>query len=703
MTVSSAVPLILTIEDDASVRFSISNFLEDYDYKVVQAENGREGLEIIKSQPVNLVLVDLRMPEMDGLEVLAAVHELNENLPVIVISGTGNISDVVEALRLGAWDYLLKPISDMNMLHHAIEKGLERARLIDENKQYQAGLEQQVDEKTRELAALNHRLRDVVESTKSLLGCGELIDSAGKLLEEFSKHMNAVGGSIYQIEPEGLQKVGDLGPNQNYDFIPFPLAENSVFSHTMKTKEPFFVEDISCRSDLKPSGSKSYVNGSCIVFPIKKNNGELRALVALHDKVVPPFTSQDREIGSVLSSYSAEALETADAISALKKSEDYLMQAQKVQAIGTMAGGIAHDFNNILSAIVGYTDLSLYSDECTEKIRHHLELVKKASDRAKDLVGQILAFSRTEVYQEKPIDLAPVIKEALKLLRATIPSSVSMEKDVLVGKGKVIADPTRIHQIIMNLCNNSMQAMENQAGWIRITYDRVPVEEFGELLDKFSGRYCMKLCVTDNGRGMASEVVNKIFDPYFTTKEKGMGTGLGLSVVQSIVRSSGGSIHVDSRPDSGTSFSLYFPCVECEEDTVLEKSIVDVQPGTEHILFVDDELDLVNMTRLILERLGYTVTVMTSSVEAFDALKKDPNRYDLLITDQTMPVLSGTELAKRAITLRPDLPIILYTGYSAAVDESAARRIGIREFMLKPLNITRLSTIVRQVLDQKEM
>lgn len=520
MTVSSAVPLILTIEDDASVRFSISNFLEDYDYKVVQAENGREGLEIIKSQPVNLVLVDLRMPEMDGLEVLAAVHELNENLPVIVISGTGNISDVVEALRLGAWDYLLKPINDMNMLHHAIEKGLERARLIDENKQYQAGLEQQVDEKTRELAALNHRLRDVVESTKSLLGCGELIDSAGKLLEEFSKHMNAVGGSIYQIEPEGLQKVGDLGPNQNYDFIPFPLAENSVFSHTMKTKEPFFVEDISSRADLKPSGSKSYVNGSCIVFPIKKNNGELRALVALHDKVVPPFTSQDREIGSVLSSYSAEALETADAISALKKSEDYLMQAQKVQAIGTMAGGIAHDFNNILSAIVGYTDLSLYSDECTEKIRNHLELVKKASDRAKDLVGQILAFSRTEVYQEKPIDLAPVIKEALKLLRATIPSSVSMEKDVLVGKGKVIADPTRIHQIIMNLCNNSMQAMENQAGWIRITYDRVPVEECREQLDKFSGSYCMKLCVTDNGRGMASEVVNKIFDPYFTTKKR---------------------------------------------------------------------------------------------------------------------------------------------------------------------------------------
>lgn len=160
---------------------------------------------------------------------------------------------------------------------------------------------------------------------------------------------------------------------------------------------------------------------------------------------------------------------------------------------------------------------------------------------------------------------------------------------------------------------------------------------------------------------------------------------------------------MDSRPDSGTSFSLYFPCVEYDEDTVLEKSIVDVQPGTEHILFVDDELDLVNMTRLILERLGYTVTVMTSSVEAFDALKKDPNRYDLLITDQTMPVLSGTELAKRAITLRPDLPIILYTGYSAAVDESAARRIGIREFMLKPLNIPRLSTIVRQVLDQKEM
>lgn len=377
------------------------------------------------------------------------------------------------------------------------------------------------------------------------------------------------------------------------------------------------------------------------------------------------------------------------------------MQAQKIQAIGTMAGGIAHDFNNILSAIVGYTDLSLYSGECSEKIRNNLEMVKKASDRAKDLVSQILTFSRTESYQEKPIDLAPVIKEALKLLRSTIPSSVSMEKDVLVGRGKVLADPTRIHQIILNLCNNSMQAMENESGWIRITYDRVPLEECRALLENYSGGACMRLCVTDNGHGMSADVVRQVFDPYFTTKEKGMGTGLGLPVVQSIVRASGGTIHVDSRPDAGTSFSIYFPCVECEEEIVLQSSVAEVQPGIEHLLFVDDERDLVNMTRLMLERLGYTVTVMTSSVAAFDALEREPGRYDLLITDQTMPVLSGTELAKRAMMLRSDLPIILYTGYSAAVDEAEARKIGIREFMLKPLNINRLSTIVRQVLDQK--
>ncbi len=703
MSVSPAVPVILTIEDEASVRFSISNFLEDYDYKVLEAENGKDGLDIIRCQPVDLVLVDLRMPEMDGLEVLSAVREINENLPVIVISGTGNISDVVEAMRLGAWDYLLKPITDMTMLSHAIEKGLERARLINDERAYQANLERQVSEKTNELETVNERLKAVVETTKRLLGYGELLDSGSTLLQEFGTHMNAVSGSIYQVIPEGLQKVGELGTYHNYDFLPFPLKENSVFSHAMKMMEPFFIDDIAKHPEFLPSGFQSYHNGTCIIFPIKKKNGELRAIVSLHDKVQPPFTTQDKEIGSILMSYSAEALETAHAVKALKKSEDFLMQAQKIQAIGTMAGGIAHDFNNILSAIVGYTDLSLYSGECTEKIYHNLELVKKASDRAKELVSQILAFSRTESYQEKPLDLAPVIKEALKLLRSTIPSTVSMEKDIVVGKGKVVADPTRIHQIIMNLCNNSLHAMGNQCGWIKITYDRVPVEECTSLLETFSGTHCMRLRVSDNGHGMSPDVVRKVFDPYFTTKKKGMGTGLGLAVVQSIVQASGGTIKVESRPGTGTTFSIYFPCVENEDDAIQEGCVLEVQSGTEHILVVDDEHDLVDMTRLMLERLGYTVTVMTSSVEAFDALEKEPDRYDLLITDQTMPVLSGTELAKRAIMLRSDLPIILYTGYSAAVDESEARKIGIREFMLKPLNINRLSRIVRQVLDQKTL
>lgn len=682
-------PIILTIDDEAVIRTSFKNYLEDYQYTVLEAENGQKGVEIYQNQKVDLILVDLRMPVMDGLEVLSAIREQNKDLPIIVISGTGDITDVVDALRLGASDYLLKPVNDMTILLHAVEKGLERSRLIEENRNYQFTLESQVEQKTEELAIVNNRLKGVVEAAKRLMGCGELHDSGTLLVEEFCQQITAEGGSIYQVMDDGLKKVGHMGREHDYDFLPLPLEEGSVYGRALEVKEPF----------LTPSGAETYSNPSCIVFPILKRSGQVRAVISLHDKMDPPFTLQDQEIGTILMSYAAESLEAAQARSALKRNEELLMQAQKMEAIGTLAGGIAHDFNNILSAIVGYTDLSLYSNECTPKIENNLQRVKKAGERAKDLVGQILAFSRTEAYQEKPLDIAPIIKEALKLLRATIPSSITIKKNVPSDLGRVLADPTKIHQIIMNLCTNAVHAIDQNEGLINIEFARIVTADHVAAAENIQEKNCLCLTVSDNGQGMSENTTRKIFEPYFTTKEKGEGTGLGLAVVHGIVRANGGVITVTSSPGKGSTFRLYFPCIEDRDDHERFEPELEVNPGTERILFVDDELELVDMARQMLEKLGYSVEVLTSSVEALEELEKDSDRFDLVITDQTMPGLSGLELARKIKILKPTLPVILYTGYSATIDAEEAKRIGIKEFLLKPLNMVELSAVVRSVLD----
>ncbi len=701
MVDSSISPVILTIDDEAVIRASFRAFLEDYNYTVLEAPNGKVGVEIYEQEKVDLILVDLRMPEMDGREVLSAIRENNPDIPIIVISGTGNISDVVDALRLGATDYLLKPVEDMDILLHAVEKGIKQAQLVEENKRYQSGLEDLVGQKTRELEVVNNRLVEVVESTKGLLGCGELLQSGHDILQEFGKHMEATGGSVYRVSEWGLDWVSSLDEGHAVDFIPFPLDEKSVYGQAFATKSPFLIRDISSESSFISSGWGNYTNSSCIVFPVMRPTGDVRALISLHNKVNSPFTNQDREIGSILMSYSAEALETAQAMSSLKQSEEFLMQAQKMEAIGTLAGGIAHDFNNILSAIVGYTDLSLFSKDCDEKIKGNLEQVKKASDRAKDLVGQILSFSRTEPYQAKAMDLGPVIREVLKLLRATIPSSISIIKNIPIGLGRVVADPTRIHQIIMNLCTNAVHALGNKDGTITIDFSKVMSSMVAHDLNGISAPKCLKLSISDTGKGMSPEVTSRIFNPYFTTKEQGEGTGLGLAVVHGIVRASGGVICVDSEEGIGTTFHVYLPCTEESEETHDTGEMMPVARGHEKILFVDDEATLADMAKEMLQRLGYEVVTMTSSVDALEMIKADPDGFDLLITDQTMPVLSGLELAQKVLAVREKIPVILYTGYSATINGAEARRVGIKEFMMKPLSMTNLSHVVRKVLDEK--
>jgi len=375
-----------------------------------------------------------------------------------------------------------------------------------------------------------------------------------------------------------------------------------------------------------------------------------------------------------------------------------LQQAQKMEAIGTLAGGIAHDFNNILSAVIGYTEIVL-ADTAEDSLQHkNLQEVLKAGNRARDLVNQILMFSRQSDKELKPVQINQIVIETLKLLRASLPTTIRIEPN-LSSNSAVLADPTQIHQVMMNLCTNAAHAMREMGGRLKIELSDVKLDEdFLERHPYLSAGTYIKLGVTDTGHGMNPKVIDRIFDPFFTTKERGEGTGMGLAVVLGIVKSHGGTIAVESSINRGSRFDVYLPVIERAVDTETRPKIA-MPTGDERILFVDDEKALVDLGRQILDRLGYEVTTRTSSIEALELFMTQPAKFDLVITDMTMPNMTGDELARRLMAIRSDIPVILCTGYSERISSEKALEIGISEFVLKPFVMSDMAVTVRKVLD----
>jgi PAS domain S-box-containing protein len=380
--------------------------------------------------------------------------------------------------------------------------------------------------------------------------------------------------------------------------------------------------------------------------------------------------------------------------------ERQLRQAQKMEAIGTLAGGIAHDFNNILTSILGYTEIA-YERVRDDSVRRNLEQVLKAGARATDLVRQILTFSRQSEYERKPIQVAVIIKEALKLLRSSLPSTIEIRENIQADaeNSVILADSTQIHQVLMNLCTNAAHAMRAQGGVLsvmlaEVEVDRVLVSANAELR---TGPY-VRVSVSDTGHGIEVGVLERIFDPYFTTKGLGEGTGLGLSLVQGIVRSHGGAVTVYSEPGKGATFNVFIPRI-VQNVVKRNERAVNALSGHERILFVDDESALTGLGKQMLESLGYAVTAIESSLAALDAFRARPDAFDLVITDMTMPGLTGSELAKALMAIRPDIPVILCTGFSGLMNEQMAKQAGICEFIMKPYSLSILAGTVRRALD----
>ncbi len=658
-------PVILTIDDEIIIRESFRNLLEDFKYKVLDAPDGKTGLEVFFREEPDLVLVDLRMMEVDGLDVLSEIKAKSPETPVIIISGTGVIADVVEALRLGAWDYLLKPIEDMSVLIHAVEKALERARLISENTKYQHHLEAVVASRTRQLNtanrdlnAANIRLKKSEEKYRLLF---ETMLHGFAICEPVLSESKIVDYRFREVNPafEQITGISALDARKMTVTDVFPGAEEKWLSQ---------------------SGQKNMV-----AEPVQFEYNA--AAIGKYFEILS-YRPRPDQIVFVISD-----------ITDRKNLEMQLIQAQKMEAIGSLAGGVAHDFNNILGAIMGYAELAIFEVGIAGTAKGKLEQMLSSCHRAKDLVAQILSFSRQSSPEKRPVKAHLVVKEAMKLLRAALPTTIDFQMNVETQSAIIMADPTQLHQIVMNLCTNAHHAMREKGGTLSVDLSAVIFETeksiSGVLLS--SGQY-LKLTVADTGEGMDPVVAERIFDPYFTTKRKGEGTGLGLSVVRGIAEKHGGAVAVKTKPGGGTSFKVYFPLAESQSEE--EKQEFDLlECGTERLLFVDDEEILVDIGKDLLERLGYSVTISISAEKALDLFKADPDGFDLVITDMTMPGMTGDVMASRMLDIRPDLPVIVCTGYSESLEGKKPRDLGFKGVIMKPLILEKLSGAIRDALD----
>lgn len=382
-----------------------------------------------------------------------------------------------------------------------------------------------------------------------------------------------------------------------------------------------------------------------------------------------------------------------------------LIQAQKMEAIGTLAGGIAHDFNNILSGIFGYSKLAETSirEQNSEKSLSYIKSILQSGQKAADLINQILTFSRDSSPEKHLMTLSIDVKESLKLLRSIIPTTIDI-KAAIKSNAKILGNPIKIHQLLMNLCTNAYHAMRDSGGTLSVTLQEIDFTTKKSALgfNIQSGKY-LELEVKDTGTGIDGKIIDKIFDPYFTTKKEGQGTGLGLSIVHAVVQEHNGYINVESQPEKGSTFKVYFPVAEKKSGLISSESSQSLPKcGTETIILVDDEQMILDVTKEILESRGYRVITFISPITALEAFKQNPDKVDLIITDMTMPVMEGDHFTIEALKIRPNIPIILCTGYNDKISKEKALEIGVKKYVEKPLITKNLDTLIREVLDMSD-
>lgn len=622
---------------------------------------GKTGFECVKKSlekklPFAVAFIDIRMPPgWDGVETAKRIRKIDPNIEIVIVTAYSDrtMEEIVTAV--GAPEKLLflrKPFDSEELIQLASSL-TEKWNIARREEVAKAKLIQS-----------ESRLRALVETTR-----------------DFVWETNADGIFTY-CSPvcEGI-----------YGYKPQELKGKSIFDLLYNTlPDSSFDQFFSNNSN----GTSSFNN---MERCIKKKNGEDVFIETSGTKV---FNKSGKIIG--FRGIDRDVTERKNNEEERLKLEKQYRQSQKMEAIGTLAGGIAHDFNNILSGIMGYTQLASNAIPEGDAVKRLLDNVMSASNRAAGLVHQILAFSRQTEKEVKPVSIGPVIQETLHMLRASLPSTIKIKHHIHINSEKdiILADTTQINQMLMNLCTNSAQAMKKEGGLLEVSLENIVIDNDLEA-DNFDldQKNYLKITVSDTGQGMEEHLLDKIFEPFYTTKEVGEGTGLGLAVVHGIVKGHDGTIKVYSKPGEGTTFIIYLPRLDGSAEREIEAILEDVPTGNEQILFVDDEETLVEIGEELIGSLGYHVTATHDSMEALKTFSDQRDRFDLVITDMTMPEMTGETLAQKILSIRPDIPIILCSGYGSRSACNRAKDIGIREYVNKPIDLMGIAKIIRKVLD----
>jgi PAS domain S-box-containing protein len=626
---------ILVVDHDVTILEFLVSALSKMGYRVTAIDDPQAAIDLLGEKRFHLIFTDLIMEPVDGFQVLAAAKKMYQEVPVIVLTGNVDSNLAIKALRLQADDYLFKPV-ELQSLYYRVSSCLEKAEL-----------KKKIERNRKDLDLF-------------------------KAVTDFSNEAVAIwdlnGRVIYA--------------NPAYQVLFGCSQEEALTLHygsflTAKSAEILESEVLPALDEGKGwEGVLDSVDAKKRNFPLWQRFDAIR-------------DDEDRmsHIFGFMHDFTKE-----------RKDAENFTRKQKMEALGTLAGGIAHEFNNIIWIIGANTELmSAYIGEESLGIKN-LQRVEKACTRAADLVTQILNFSHQNEYDPKPLEIIPLVKESLKLLRVSIPTIIEIREQIPRESGTITFEPSLMHQVLMNLYENAVQAMRETGGVLEVKVENVSLDKgISSLHDDLSHGEYVKLSVSDTGVGIPSEVLERIFDPFFTTRDIGEGTGMGLAVVQGAVKNHGGAVEARSEPGKGTCIDLFFPRARRIERKPSELSDIPMGRG-ENILLVDDDELVVQSGESVLKRLGYRVKAEVSCTEALEAFRRHPDEFDLVITDMSMPQMTGLMLAEALLEIRPNIPIILFSGHHDMVDEKMAIEIGIKALMMKPIKPRDMARTIGKVL-----